>query len=113
MRSSLFASTELVRPSKIRLGIVGCGRVAEQCQIPAALSTASMELSAIADADPTRLDYVTGSFGLSCIATSSHTSLIGIVDAVLILLPNHLHCPVACDFINSGIHVLCEKPLAP
>lgn len=33
------------------------------------------------------------------------------IDAVAIVTPNHLHFPVACAFIEAGIHVVCDKPL--
>lgn len=33
------------------------------------------------------------------------------IDAVAIVTPNHLHFPIACAFIEAGIHVLCDKPL--
>jgi predicted dehydrogenase len=35
----------------------------------------------------------------------------GLVDAVILALPNHLHAPIGCEFLAHGIHVLCEKPL--
>jgi len=96
----------------LRLGVVGCGRVAEQCHIPAALGSSAVELAAIADSDPQRLELVRGSFGVSCKTFTSITSLVGQVDAVIICLPNDLHVPAASQFLNAGIHVLCEKPLA-
>jgi predicted dehydrogenase len=34
------------------------------------------------------------------------------IDAVAIVTPNHLHAPVATAFLNAGIHVICDKPLA-
>jgi predicted dehydrogenase len=34
------------------------------------------------------------------------------IDAVSIVTPNHLHAPVATAFLNAGIHVICDKPLA-
>ncbi|WP_456269033.1 Gfo/Idh/MocA family oxidoreductase [Kushneria sp. AK178] len=34
------------------------------------------------------------------------------IDAVSIVTPNHLHAPAARAFIEAGIHVICEKPLA-
>lgn len=34
------------------------------------------------------------------------------IDAVAIVTPNHLHVPVARAFIQHGIHVVCDKPLA-
>jgi predicted dehydrogenase len=34
------------------------------------------------------------------------------IDAVAIVTPNHMHVPVAKAFIEAGIHVICDKPLA-
>ena len=34
------------------------------------------------------------------------------IDAVAIVTPNHLHAPVATAFLEAGIHVMCDKPLA-
>ncbi|MDR5818538.1 MULTISPECIES: Gfo/Idh/MocA family oxidoreductase [unclassified Caballeronia] len=34
------------------------------------------------------------------------------VEAVAIVTPNHLHAPVATAFLEAGIHVICDKPLA-
>ncbi|MGH8832235.1 MAG: Gfo/Idh/MocA family protein [Polaromonas sp.] len=34
------------------------------------------------------------------------------IDAVAIVTPNHLHVPVARAFLDQGIHVICDKPLA-
>lgn len=34
------------------------------------------------------------------------------IEAVAIVTPNHLHVPVAQAFIEAGIHVICDKPLA-
>ena len=81
----------------VRLAIVGCGRVAEQCHIPAALASSNVELVAIVDSDQKRFELVRGAFGLSCNALTSATSLIGRVDAVVACLPNHLHFPVASE----------------
>ncbi len=34
------------------------------------------------------------------------------LDFVIIVTPNHLHCPVAREFLRSGFNVICDKPLA-
>ena len=34
------------------------------------------------------------------------------IDFVSIVVQNHLHCAVAKTFIEAGIHVICDKPLA-
>ena len=33
------------------------------------------------------------------------------IEAVAIVTPNHLHWPVAREFLTRGIHVICDKPL--
>ncbi|MGE6123343.1 Gfo/Idh/MocA family protein [Aeromonas rivipollensis] len=34
------------------------------------------------------------------------------IEVVAITTPNHLHAPVATAFLEAGIHVICDKPLA-
>lgn len=34
------------------------------------------------------------------------------IEVVAIVTPNHLHAPVATAFLEAGIHVICDKPLA-
>lgn len=34
------------------------------------------------------------------------------IEAVAIVTPNHLHAAPACAFLDRGIHVICDKPLA-
>lgn len=34
------------------------------------------------------------------------------IEVVSIVTPNHLHVPVARHFLEAGIHVICDKPLA-
>jgi len=33
------------------------------------------------------------------------------IEAVAIVTPNHMHFPVAKEFLKRGIHVICDKPL--
>lgn len=33
------------------------------------------------------------------------------IEAVAIVTPNHMHAPVALQFLKRGIHVICDKPL--
>ena len=98
--------------SMLRLGVVGCGRVAEECHIPAVMDASNVFLAAIADSRPDRLADVAGSIDATCLASTSYPDLFGTVDAVLLSLPNYLHYPVALECLKNGVHVLCEKPLA-
>lgn len=33
------------------------------------------------------------------------------IDAVAIVTPNHLHADIAKEFLEAGIHIICDKPL--
>ncbi len=33
------------------------------------------------------------------------------IEAVVIVTPNDSHFPVACAFLEAGIHVICDKPM--
>ena len=33
------------------------------------------------------------------------------IEAVAIVTPNHMHAPVADAFLETGVHIICDKPL--
>ena len=43
---------------------------------------------------------------------SDHRQLIGLVDAVSVVVPTAMHHAVSRDFLRAGVHVLVEKPMA-
>jgi len=47
-----------------------------------------------------------------CEAIADWRDLIGRVDAVSIATPTETHCGIACAFLEEGVHVLVEKPVA-
>src|SRR5262245_20474647 len=98
---------------KLRLGIVGCGAITEASHLPAALSSAAVEGVALSDTNAVRLDYLRQLYALADIGFVDYRALFDRVDAVVLALPNHLHAPIGVEFLSRGVHVLCEKPLAP
>lgn len=44
-------------------------------------------------------------------AYQNHRDLIGLVDAVSVVVPTQYHYAVAKDFLAAGVHVLIEKPI--
>ena len=95
---------------KLRLGILGAGRIAQKAIAPAALRARNVELVAAASRDMKRAE----SLGARR-AYGSYTALLDDpgVDAVFITTHNGLHCELAIEAMRRGKHVLCEKPLAP
>jgi len=100
------------RQQPVRIGIIGCGAIAEGAHLPAVLSSPEVELAAISDLNAARLAYLRRRYGLGPIMFRDYREVVGHVDAVIVALPNHLHASVGVELLSNGIHVLCEKPLA-
>ncbi len=96
----------------LRIGIIGCGAIAEGAHLPAVLSSPLAELTAMSDLSASRLEYLRRRYRLGPIAFGDYREVVPRVDAVILALPNHLHAAVGVELLSRGIHVLCEKPLA-
>lgn len=93
------------------MAIVGCGRIADLCHLPAVLSSPHTELSALAD---TRIENATAlreKYALRCRVVADYRDLHHTVDAAIIATPNATHYEIAEFFLTRGISVLVEKPL--
>src|SRR2546423_90178 len=101
------------RARMIRLGVIGCGQVAELRHLPALRRVSGVEVAALADVDPLRLERVARQFGVAR-RCSNYSDLIetGDVDAVAVCVPPALHAVVARAALDAGKHVFIEKPLA-
>jgi len=93
----------------IRVAVVGVGYVgALHAQVYARLAGA--RLVAVCDVDPTRAHEVANRIG--CQAMQDIRKLPGLVDAVSVCVPTSHHYAVGKLLLQSGIHVLVEKPIA-
>jgi predicted dehydrogenase len=97
----------------IRLGIVGCGRVAEERHLPSLLRLPEVRVVATADLDVARSNRLADRFG-AAVRLGDYRALMERrdVDAVAILTPTQSHAEIALAAIEAGKHVLVEKPLA-
>ena len=104
---------------RLRLGVVGGGRIA-QTQAMAARLTDRWEIVAGAlSSDPTKAKAKGQEWRLA--AERSYSSFQEMarvetvrpdgVDAVMVTTPNHMHCENVTAFLTAGIPVLCDKPL--
>ena len=96
----------------IRLGILGCGAIAEKQYLPASARLAGIRVTALVDINPARTHLLRETYGLDCQVTTDYREAFRNVDAVVNALPNNLHAAANLAAIDAGIHVLCEKPLA-
>lgn len=95
----------------VRLGIVGCGYVTVMSHLPASLVTPSVAVTALADLDLERAQEAAQKYYIPTV-TANYRDLFGQVDAVIVAVPHHHHAAVALDFLQRGIPVLVEKPMA-
>ena len=100
------------RSGPLRLGIIGAGAITETAHLPAAFACADVEVTALVDASEARLTYMRDQYALACPTFTDYRACMPLVDAVVLALPNALHASIGSAFLEQGIHVLCEKPLA-
>jgi predicted dehydrogenase len=94
----------LIKVGVVGLGVFGRHHARHYAAHPGA------RLVGVADADAARARQAADDF--DAIAHADHRALIGAVDAVSIAVPATNHAAVARDFIEAGVHVLLEKPIA-
>lgn len=95
--------------SKIPVGVVGVGYVGKFHAEKYAVSDKA-ELVAVADVDGTQAKQVGQKLGVA--AYQDHRELLGRVRCVSVAVPTRFHFAVARDFLQDGIDVLVEKPIA-
>lgn len=99
--------------NRIKWGILGNATIARKCVIPAIVGSTNGRVHAIASRKPRETEALAKQYNVSYIY-SQYESLLDNdqIDAIYIPLPNHLHKPWTIRALESGKHVLCEKPLA-
>lgn len=101
---------------KLKVGIIGCGGIAEQKHFPALKNNADLcEMVAFCDIIEDRAVKACKEFGAEGAKTYvDYKELLKdeSIDVVHVLTPNVSHCPITVDAFAAGKHVLCEKPMA-
>jgi len=97
----------------VKIGVIGCGTVAETCHLPAVKGIPAIRVKALADVNEEQASQIAENFGLKDVSIfSDHRQLLkdSDIDAVWILTPPKLHAQMVADAIKCDKHVLCEKP---
>lgn len=99
----------------LRLGIIGCGGIANGKHMPAEKRNPRAEMVAFCDIIPERAQKAKEEYGTEDSAVyTDYKELLKdeTIDTVLVLTHNKEHCRITVDALNAGKHVLCEKPMA-
>jgi glucose-fructose oxidoreductase len=102
---------------KVRYAVVGLGHIAQSAVLPAfAHAAENSQLTALVSGDPTKLERLGRKYRVKARYTYDQFDQMleaRVADAVYIALPNDLHCEYTVRSASGGLHVICEKPMAP
>lgn len=99
------------------MAVIGQGHFAQAAILPAiAQLDDDVELAALVSSSEHKLEELGARYGVSTLVhyddldrlLSTHK-----IDAVFIAVPNDLHAEMTLIAARHGVHVLCEKPMAP
>jgi predicted dehydrogenase len=94
------------------LAVIGAGAIANEFYLPALQSKRDeIDEILVVDKKKERAALLARKVKSAKVATNYEEVLTG-VDGVIIALPDHLHYQAVKKSLNTGNHVLCEKPLA-
>ena len=102
--------------SKLKIGVVGCGGIANQKHFPAMKANSDLcEIVAFCDIIKERAEKGAAEYGVegARVYEDYHDLLADSeVEVVHVLTPNVAHCPITVAAFEAGKHVYCEKPMA-
>lgn len=97
---------------KFRIAFIGCGGIS-QTHLGAFATMPDVEIVAGADIDPERLKIMEDKWKVTKVYSDWKKMLKEVQpDGVSVCTPNGLHYQPTVDALNSGAHVLVEKPMA-
>ncbi|MBW9171953.1 Gfo/Idh/MocA family oxidoreductase [Clostridium estertheticum] len=100
---------------KLRVGIIGCGGIANGKHMPSLAKIAEIEMVAFCDiiiekAEIAAKEY--GSMGAKVYTDYKELLKDDTIDVVHVCTPNRSHSSITVDVLEAGKHVMCEKPMA-
>jgi predicted dehydrogenase len=93
----------------LRLGVIGVGHLGRH-HVRLLAGMPGVDSVAAVDLVKARADAAAAAAG--CHSLADYRELFGRVDAVVVAVPTSAHLAVAGDFLDRGVHVLVEKPMA-
>ncbi len=101
--------------ANLKIGFIGCGGIANQKHFPGMIQQKGVDLVAFCDIVIEKAQEAAKKYGTpdAKVYTDYHELLADkTIDAVHVLTPNVSHCEISVAALESGKHVLCEKPMA-
>lgn len=98
-----------------KVGIVGCGGIANGKHLPALKAQKNVELVWFCDIIEERAEKAAEEFGVEdAKVTTDYKDVVAdeAVDVIHVLTPNREHSFITIAALDAGKHVMCEKPMA-
>lgn len=99
----------------IKVGIIGCGGIANGKHMPSLKKVKDCEMVAFCDIVEERAIRAAKEFGTSeAKVFTDYKELLKLdeIDVIHVCTPNRSHSFITVDALEAGKHVLCEKPMA-
>ncbi len=96
---------------RLRAAVLGAGWYAAQNHIPVLQSRPEVVLDGVNRLGPEELERVRSHFGFAYASENFEALLARKPDIVVVATPHQLHYQQAKAALESGAHVLCEKPM--
>ncbi len=99
---------------KLKVGIVGCGGIANNKHLPAIKKNGNYEIVAFCDIDRAKAEEAKKTYGTedARVYTDYKELVKEDLAAVYVLTPNKSHAEISIAAMKAGKHVMCEKPMA-
>ncbi|MEX0692636.1 MAG: Gfo/Idh/MocA family oxidoreductase [Gemmatimonadales bacterium] len=99
--------------TRVRVGVIGCGAVAQIAHLPILAAREDVELVGLCDNDLPKAQSLATRFAVPAAYDDIEDLLrYGRPEAVLVATPNHLHEVHVRAALSAECAVLCERPLA-
>lgn len=97
---------------RVRVGVAGTGAISQLVHLPLLSERNDVDLVAVSDADDAKAAAIGERFGVDRVLGDPELLSDPDVEVILVCTPNHLHESQAVAALESGKHVLVERPLA-
>ena len=101
--------------TRLKIGIIGCGGIANGKHMPALKKIKEAEMVAFCDIIPERAEKAAAEYGADGAKVyTDYNEMLKTenLDIVHICTPNNIHAPASVASMEAGCHVMCEKPMA-
>src|SRR5690554_5763797 len=100
---------------KVKIGIIGCGGIANGKHMPSLAKLKNVEMVAFCDIVLQRAEQARKQYGVEdATVYEDYRELLAneSLDAVHVCTPNSSHAEISIASLEAGCHVMCEKPMA-